>query len=1156
MAHFAKFPAKSSLVLALAVGAVLSFSWWRLHAIDARARAQIEQLLHDATGAHAQVADAEVDLTGWHLIAHGVELDEAGRSLLKDAELSLTVSWRALVRGRLELQAFELRARSLRLNGRDLRRISQRMLDTSTLDRLSLRVDRVEIALAEGRDLTFAQATWRLDGRRFQLQADDAVWHESGAPRASADVRAHGTLRDRAQLDADLQLTKLRVRDRAFDEALALHVVSDGNQLRVAGAIRFDRKPASEYALEWPIDSSLALDPSRFALRARARRAPIAPALALLGVSSLERALAGSLDGTLELSGTLAPLALNGTAQFDAQALRIGDALLRIPQLSAASELRIDRSGTHLDDLRVKLPNGKLGGDASVDSAAELALSLSGDDVSLADLDRIAGVAVVGRGHVSIRASGPLASPDLHAELALAQAKLAGFDLGKLDAAFDLRDHGQLLSLAHAEISDPQRRLAVDDLPLHFDGGLAEAHARLKVARLPLTELYRVLGAADDALLQRLQADTAGEVEVSFRRAANDHPLTLALDLRLRDVALAGYRFERGQLRAKVAMPIGASGLGGGVLTLEQMSLAADGGRLELSGDMRRGALAMRIALQRLPLERDAWLHAHLTGITGRVDGSGSLSGDASSTKADLALALDDLKLAGSALGHLQLRALLRDRSQLTAADTSCASRPLASGPSWLVCGGGARDPIEIDLAIGTGPGFPVRGRIALHDFALGGFLPASEASAHMAGTLTGALTLDGGGLDDLDRLSGRFAVQRLAIGAGETAIANAGPIALDIEAGKLAIGEAVLEGPTQRYQLHANGSLGRDARLLADGRFAASLLTRRSEPVVEAYGEVGVHLEWHPWSSEHGALSGRADLQKVQLRIGAQTVLREIGGALELSGEQLHVASLRAALGGGHLQLDGQLGLRGLRVANYGLKLTAAKVALEPQPHVELLVDADTQLDWSGGDALPRLSGDVLLKRALYGRQIGIEAISALGRDHAEHSARERVAIDVRLHQESPLRVRNDFLDGEVTMSGPDHTLHLVGTDRQLGMTGQLSIARGRVLFYGDQFHVTHGEISFADQQRIAPHFDLRAVAERPKRPDTSIEFHAHGSREAFDVAVRCDAQGASEPPPFTCNYAHDHMRCDSFEQLVALWVCRSKPTMSRAERTNDAQK
>jgi hypothetical protein len=49
----------------------------------------------------------------------------------------------------------------------------------------------------------------------------------------------------------------------------------------------------------------------------------------------------------------------------------------------------------------------------------------------------------------------------------------------------------------------------------------------------------------------------------------------------------------------------------------------------------------------------------------------------------------------------------------------------------------------------------------------------------------------------------------------------------------------------------------------------------------------------------------------------------------------------------------------------------------------------------------------------------------------------------------------------------------------------------------------------------------------------------------------VHCEAKGAVEPPPFTCKYARDHVHCDSFEQLVALWVCRSKPTLSQADTT-----
>ena len=99
-------------------------------------------------------------------------------------------------------------------------------------------------------------------------------------------------------------------------------------------------------------------------------------------------------------------------------------------------------------------------------------------------------------------------------------------------------------------------------------------------------------------------------------------------------------------------------------------------------------------------------------------------------------------------------------------------------------------------------------------------------------------------------------------------------------------------------------------------------------------------------------------------------------------------------------------------------------------------------------------------------------------------------------------------------------------------------------MLFRGDEFKVSRGEIAFDDKQRVAPRFEVRAVAESKKRKDASIVFAAHGDRDAFEIRVSCDA--ADAPKPFTCDFAQNKLRCDSFDDLVTLWVCRPGSQLS----------
>jgi translocation and assembly module TamB len=1106
------------------------------------------------------VRATELDYASWTLIAHGVELHDGARSLLQAGELRARPSFNALLRGHLELHSLELSAGAVHLNAADLQRLKRAALASPALiGALDVRVARLQLELTPDSTLQLTTALLLLSGHHFELHSAKAAVMRGGQLAADAQLSVSGQL-DAAQGGGQIRLEQAHLSGQALAQPIALSWHSEGERVTCEGTLALGADAGAV-----AVALTLSGDPKApFTLRGRLQALQLRRALAL-SPSAPPLPIDASIDGEFDLHGTLAPLALTGPLQLVAHALRLGrdPALLAVPQLKATCNARLDAGRLAFDALQISWPPSEtLQGSAQLGRDAELTAELSAPELALAELGPVGGLALAGHGRVALRAKGPVQAPELHASLALSDAAIGGIALGKLNAELDITDAGRSLAIQHAEIVDSQRRLSSDGSLLHFAAGLAEARARIKVTHLPLTELYRLLGAGDDPMLRRLQGDTAGDVDLTYRRAETDHQLELELGLRLLDIELAGYRFDRGQLRARVAIPDGAHGLAGGVLTLEQMTLGAGEGTLELSGEMRRGALGMHVAMRALPLARDAWFHDHFASLTGRIAGQGELKSDAATARADIALSVEDLKLADAALGRVQLRALLRDRA--SAADSECSEGPAAlksgalgaaNSSAWLICGKGLRDQLRVDLALGNGESRPVRGLFALDDFALSAFLPEASPGARVPGTLTAQFQVSGGGLDNLDHLSGQLRVEKLALGADDMALANSAPFELQLQAGEIALKGAALRGPKQKFVLRAAGALGHSARLIADGTVSASAFTHAGEPMVEAFGDVGMHLEWSPFSQTQTQprLRGRVALNAVSVRVGAGTFLRNLGGELEVSDERVHVAAVSAELGGGQLQLDGQLALSGFAVANYALKLTAAHVALEPQPLIEVLLDADTHVDWSGGAALPRLTGDVRLKRALYGKQIQVnEAIAALSHQAsaaAKKAPRDRLLVDLTLSHEQPLRIRNSLLDGEVMVMGPEHKLRIVGSDRQLGLAGQLAITRGRVLFYGDQFHVTHGEIAFTDPTRIAPQFDVSAVADRPKRPDTSIVFHAHGTREAFEVMVHCEAPGSGEPPPFTCKYARDHVHCDSFEQLVALWLCRTKPTLSQAE-------
>jgi autotransporter translocation and assembly factor TamB len=810
----------------------------------------------------------------------------------------------------------------------------------------------------------------------------------------------------------------------------------------------------------------------------------------------------------------------------------------------ATAHARFDAAGLALETIHVALPNAQLDGRAHIAHDGRLELTLAARDLEIGTFAQWSGLALSGRGRLELQARGSLDAPEWQAQAELADAALSGIQLGHLDMAVAL-EAGGVVRIQRAAIDGPDWQLRVEPSSLRFEAGLVAADASLRATRLPLAQLYRVLGSADDPMLARLQAMSTGRIQLVYERSSGARTLDLDLDLDLDAVSLAGYRFDRGRLQARVQIPNGTPGLAAGALTLKQMALSADGGTLDVSGSMQHGALALQIALHDLPLARVPWLPTHGSALTGRMHGAGALSGPSARPRAELALNLNDLRLFGRPLGRMQLRSQLRAAVDKRLDKRRALNTGSMEDSVWLTRGDGLDGQLRVDLALGTTDERLVRGRVVFDRLALAPFLPASPSGASVAGTLSAALEISAGGLAHPERLSGKLSVQKLELGQGDAAVSSAAPFELRVNAGALTLQGAVLQGPKQRFALAADGTLAQAGRLIADGSIKASLFTPASEPLVQYFGDVPVHLEWQPGAQP--ALRGRAELDQFMLQLGPATTIRLLRGALLLSDQRLRAEHLAADFGAGQLELDGQLELRGLRVASYDLALNARRVSLEPQPLVQLAFDADAHLSWSGGSTLPRLTGAVKLKRVLYGKQFHLEAITARHSD-SRPAARDRLELDLTLEQEQPMRVRNSFADAELTIAGPTRKLRIVGSDRNLGLLGQLAIARGRLLFQGDQFQITHGAITLTDAQRIAPSFAVSALAEQAKRPDTRVLFAAHGTRDAFKVAVSCQGPGAAAaPPPFTCDYARDRMRCDSFEQLVALWVCRTPARVSR---------
>ncbi|HKU43445.1 MAG TPA: translocation/assembly module TamB domain-containing protein [Polyangiales bacterium] len=1083
---------------------------FRVHQLAANGEQILARRLGEATGTTARVGRVELSLSRGSIHAHGIELALGPRTILRGGELSARVH----PFGSLRPDRLELRASELHVSLDDLQRAA-----AGGGPELRLSVQRVTLALPQSQLLELRAVQLESAGGALTLRAEQALWHRGGALLAEAVPELRGRLEDRA-LSARLRLTHALLAGRPLALPLELTVTSSAAGLQVSGTLSFG-SDAGALGFTWSWQRRA--DRMSLALRPDALQLSVA-----LDRAGLPAALLGRADGEIMLERVGGDW--TGPLKLGLQALRSPQGSFVLAQLQAAGRVRLASGQLELSELELGLPGGTLRG--ALRSGPERALTgtLSGEAVDLAGVERLWGLTPAGRGRVQLELAGRWDAPEIGARLALGSAALGGIALGELEGELRWRHAASELSIERVELRSPERRLSARAASLRWDEqGLRAAQARIQLTRLPLHELYRALGAADDPLLQRFSALAAGSAELQVQRDGSARRLQLGLVLSLRDASLAGYRFDGGELAADVSIADAARGLEAGRIGLPRLTLQAAGGRLQLSGSLERGALDMRLELAALPLSRLPALSS--LPLAGRVDAHGQLRG----ASASLAVTLRDLTLWDRPLGAIQLSAQLVDAGNLPSTACAAVRAALASGTGWLICGRGLHDRLAVDLALGTGPGHPLRGRAVLEDFALAGLLPASADGAVLPGKLSAALELTAGGLAQPERMSGVLGVRALELGAGVDALHSKAPFELRVVEGQLQLSAAELEGWGQRYRLSAAGSL-RAPRLRAEGSIEAGMFTRDSQPLLAAFGELATRLEWDP--SRTPALQGDFELQDIALR-AANVDAHKLRGTLRLRGDRLLVDELRAEVGGGQLAVSGELRLLGLRVAGYALGVRASGVTLEPQRLIDVTFDADAQLTWPGGADTPKLAGRITLQRALYAKQLHLDTLAALGAPARGGQARDRLLLDLTVAHTGPLRVRNSALEGELSLPAP---LHVLGSDRQLGLIGEVAVARGRVMFQGDQYNVTQGRVAFADPQRIAPNFELRAIADRRTRPDRRIVLSARGTREAFALDVRCDAGPAkTTPAPFQCAYAGERLRCDDWDRLVTLYVCKT---------------
>lgn len=824
-------------------------------------------------------------------------------------------------------------------------------------------------------------------------------------------------------------------------------------------------------------------------------------------------------------------------------------------------------------DIVADLPHSRIFGDVLLGFHNALGVDVHAE-ADMRDASPLAGFAFAGAGPVACRIEGTFQDPHVSGHLHLADFEFDGFRLGELESDAILDADGMAVTFPEVTAIKRDSRYSVSSLRLDFHPGghrdRFELFGDLHMERMTLADFYHVFHFEEDERFIGYQGIARGDARLHYTHGMpTDSPtgtLTAEMLLGLETVSINGYAFEDGEIGGTWRWFDWSQGYRGGELELDHVELHKGDGVLTLAGEMRRGgSLRMFASADRLALRDLEGIGDTIEGLDGIAEATADIGGTAERMRVDMDASLTNVVYAGRTVGDA--RAYVRmthdadpwvtdalawqtglDGSVIAPEGEACplaraglaraswrpdppvhtvdGLQPSSTGPSaFLICGSGLDGRLSIDLAVGRTRQLPMRGRISIDGFDMTPYFPSAgetgteemaAATGQMGGRVSAEVVLTGGGMRDLEGLSGSVTVPEIEVRRGDLAFRNTSPIEVRMENGVAHVERARIRGPGSR--LRARGTIGvrEGLGLELDGEVDLGIATQMTSSLDAASGLLSMHMTLSGPVADP-ELFGDARIENGVLEARGVAVTGLVAHAT-FSSRRLLLDALRADVAGGTIEATGEGTIEGREISRYALDVALRDLALAPTDGLEVVLATDAHLSWSRGEALPSLTGDVRVSRLAYTHNIELgTTLGELTRTERREvtsydPANDHLSVDLTVHQEAPFLVRNNLVDATISIADDDRPFRIVGTDQRYGVIGDMRFSRGRIFFRNASFEMRNGgTLSFDSTERVDPHFDVHATTDIRRSGDLTapswrVMLDASGSRDALRIVTRSD--------------------------------------------------
>jgi len=462
-------------------------------------------------------------------------------------------------------------------------------------------------------------------------------------------------------------------------------------------------------------------------------------------------------------------------------------------------------------------------------------------------------------------------------------------------------------------------------------------------------------------------------------------------------------------------------------------------------------------------------------GIAGTLNLTGYLAGDIKTTNGGRDISLSKLdanfKAAGityngHAFGNATLVAETKGDDVVFAADSNFAGAAIhGEGNAKLE----ADYPVTAKLTVANARYSNLRGWLD-DDSVRSDFDALLEADATLAGPVRRP-----------EEMKGNLQVTRLELsalsrGAQQASIAlkNEGPIALDYDHGSMRIRNAHLTGKSTDIAIAGTATFGDANSLTLTVKANTGLgLLQDIDRNIHASGSVSADAVVRGRFSQPLA-TGTVQLKNASVNLGSlPNGISNANGVIALSGTRADVRNLTAESGGGKLTLSGFATLTGSAI-RYSLNAKATHVRTRYQG---ISVVSSATLALGGTSEKSLVSGSVTVERVAYNAQSDIGSmLSQVTGSAAPTASGDTSAMAAATRLDISIRTAPD-VRFETTMAQTlqaDADLNLGGTLQSPGMAGRVNITQGDLIFFGNQYTVDQGVITFSDPTRIDPRISI----------------------------------------------------------------------------------